>query len=46
VIKGTIKFSDIKPHGGDQRRAFEEMCFQLVEPNRKPETLPWLEHEQ
>jgi hypothetical protein len=29
VIKGTIIFSDIKPHGGDQRRAFEEMCFQL-----------------
>jgi hypothetical protein len=29
VIKGTIKFADIKPQGGDQRRAFEEMCFQL-----------------
>src|SRR5690242_10899042 len=29
VSSPTIKFSDIKPHGGDQRRAFEEMCFQL-----------------
>ncbi len=29
MIKGTIKFNSIKPHGGDQRRAFEEMCFQL-----------------
>ena len=29
VNSATIKFSDIKPHGGDQRWAFEEMCFQL-----------------
>ena len=29
MIKGTIKYSDIKPHGGDERLAFEEMCFQL-----------------
>jgi hypothetical protein len=28
VLKGTIKFSEIKSHSGDQRRAFEEMCFQ------------------
>jgi hypothetical protein len=29
VTSGTITFRNIKPHGGDQRRAFEEMCFQL-----------------
>ena len=29
MTKGTIRFGNIKPHGGDQKRAFEEMCFQL-----------------
>ena len=29
MSKGTINFKDVKPHSGDQRRAFEEMCFQL-----------------
>jgi hypothetical protein len=24
-----IRFEDIEPHGGDQRRAFEELCLQL-----------------
>ena len=25
-----INFSEIRPHGGSQYRAFEELCFQLI----------------
>jgi hypothetical protein len=28
-MPSEIRFEDIKAHGGDQRRAFEELCFQL-----------------